>query len=185
MVVFNARAFKSSLAELSDVELRKAASVILSEITDRSVENGDPEASVQQAMQKGFRPDGSPNDPFVIGMHLAIPGILTEGSGKRHTCKLSTVTLPDDSLTMWVWDDQLPTFLTSDSDKIGSQMRSVALHTLIDGIVITRHSMSWDGERHTRNSSRSWTYSSEEGLTLTPDFVPGHLPPPHHERGKS
>lgn len=184
MALFNARAFRDSLADLSDEELRKAGSVILLEIANRSVEAGDPEATMKQALQKGFRLDGSPETPFVCGVHLAIPGVLKESTGQRHLCSLSTITLPDDSATTWVWDDNAPTFIDTDSDKIGTQMRSVALHTLIDGIIITRHEMSWDGERHTRNSSKSWTYTSERGVHSLANFIPGHLPPPQNERSQ-
>lgn len=176
---------KDWMRDQTTEELRSAASKILAEIRSRAAAEADPSVLIADAFENGFDPAGMAKAPFLMGPYIAIPGIVSETGKSRHTCKLGTVTLPDDTGSMWCWNEDALTYVASDQAKIGSVRRSISLHDQIDGLVVAMHSMSWDGERHSRSSTGAWKYDSEEGLVRFRDYQPGHLPPPHGEDSKA
>lgn len=176
---------KEWMRDMTTDDLREAAADILMEIHKRAADEGDPAVLLEQAFDEGFDASGMAKNPFLIGPYIAIPGIVSETGKTRHTCKLATVTLPDDAGASWCWNEEALTYVSSDQAKIGSVRRSIALHSQIDGLIVAVHSMSWDGERHSRSSTGAWEYYSDDGLRRVKNYHPGHLPPPHGDDSKT
>lgn len=117
---------------------------------------------------------------------VAIANFTQAQSGKRHVCANCTVTIGEQS--GWSWSEDLPTFLAgSGATRIGGATRSVALHSAVPGMRITRHFMHHDGERHTRNRDECFVVnqvgedeSGEPVFSIVRDseYVTGRLPLP-------
>lgn len=178
----------NDLNSLSESQLRDIVAKAHSILLQRAVEEEDPDVLVGIAMEKLFTLGGEPKEPyFVTDTIIGIPGMVRDGRGEKHDCVLFTVQLPDGGAPTWLWEDSLPTYIHSDSAKIGGIRRTAALHMAIDDLEIARHDMSWDGERHIRKSSRAWTVQRDpednDKMVLVPvkSYTPTHLPPPQGE----
>lgn len=170
----------AQFADFTDQQLRDFVSSAMSELRMRAVENGDPDAIISEAFQRSFDVSGGIKSPFIIEGYVAIPGHIQDSSGSRHICNLSTVTMPDGGV-FWAWGDECETFVHSDSEQLSGIRRSVALHLIVAGSIIARHTMRWDGERHNRLQSIAWQVTEDERLRPVTSYKPGHLPPPNGE----
>lgn len=176
-----------SFGKLSTDQIRKLVQRGMSELLERAIEDEDPDVLVAQAMQSMFSNSGDPLPPTMIAANIvALAGTVRDTSSGKHACSLYTVQMPNDEPPMWSWDSTT-TKIHNDHEKVGQIRRSVSIHVTVDDMVIARHDMMWDGNRHIRNVSRAWRVESvvdteTDNVTsiLTPEknYTPTHLPPP-------
>ncbi|HZL81068.1 MAG TPA: hypothetical protein VFC06_03905 [Demequina sp.] len=174
-------------------DLRALLSQTRREISKRQLDEGnqDPELLAQAALQSLFT-ETSVGAPKVVA-----PGVLALGGqvqehapgSTRHKCQLFTV-LPDGegSTEMWAWDDSIETFMYSETAKVATRRRSVALHAVTEGAIVVRHSMTHDGFRHNRTAVAAWRVSSvdDDGnarIEQLSGWVPSTLPLSHDTSG--
>ena len=157
-------------------ELVALAGVCLDLAQSKAVEQSDPSECVRAVYATGF--DGTtPRDPFLVGDYLALTGYVRALGKTRHRCQLCTVRSP--ALTdMWAWDDDAPSLVTSELSRMDDDKLSVSLHMPVEGMVVVRHTMTWDGTRHHRTSATAWRYT-DGLLAADPSLLVGALPPPH------
>lgn len=144
------------MADLSDIQIDRLISILYGERHRRAMRDNDLSALAQDAIVKGFTSVGDPLIPQIIGDGglLAVTNIVKDTSKVKHKCHLYTVRPHMGSTEeWWVWDESCPSYLYSDMYKEGAIRRSVAIHTLHEGMVLIQHSMTHDGMRHERKGS--------------------------------
>lgn len=179
-----------SFRKLNTNQIRKLVHQGMQELLQRAIADEDPDILIAQAMQFMFDNSGSPLPPKMLSNNiLSLSGTVRDTSAGKHICTLYTIQLPDDGPPAWSWEPT-GTLIHNDHEKVGQIRRSVSIHSTIDDMVVARHDMTWNGERHVRNASRAWRLSTidvsetgESKSVLIPEanYTPTHLPPPHGE----
>lgn len=172
------------LSEFDDDQLRHIASAIRIEQKQRSIAEEEPDTLGMDYLERlGPKEPGAPE---AVGKGLiALGGLIKyNSSGTRHTCNLFSVYIPGMD-AFWAWEDG-GTLAFSHSTKVGDVRQSVAVHTALSDMILIRHTMKHDGERHTRITERAWEcYWGEDGnepLSIIParNYVAQTLPVPNH-----
>jgi hypothetical protein len=124
-----------------------------------------------------------PTAPVALNNNMvAVSGLVKyNSSGTRHTCTLYTVVAPGID-PFWAWEDA-GTLMWSESPRVADIKQSVAVHAAVDGMRFTKHSMKWDGERHTRLGEESFDCKWDDNGKLRivrAENAPRGLPIPNH-----
>lgn len=180
-----------SIAALSDGEISLALTALYAEKLRRSVASGDPDTLIKTALNDLFDSSGSKGPAIVSQGIVAVPGYIKDTSAEKHECRLFTIRMPDQEQETWVWEDDSPTYIHAETEKIAKVRRSIALHQAVDGMVIIQHSMRWDGTRHNRTGTKAWGVETKvnkktgeivsETLSVLSNWTPSRLPPPPGE----
>lgn len=178
------------IEDLSDGDLSVLVHALNQERIQRLVSSHDPETLANMAMEQGFDSIGNPIPPRVMVPGIvALTSVVKDMSAGKHRCTHFTVKMSQDSAEeFWSWDDASDTLIYSETGKVDTIRRSVALHALPDGAVILMHVMKHDGFRHERTKVQSWdvhmgydTDSDEPQMWLTASSARiTKLPPPNN-----
>lgn len=169
-------------------QIDAAISELLTERMQRAVSEADPDTLIEVAMQEMFLANGNPRPPQVVAPGIvALAGSVRDVSSTKHLCRLFTVKVPADS-EHWMWDEEAPTFIHSDSAKVGRNRWSVSLHQAIEGMVLIQHAREKVDDRHASQSMSAWTveqqYDIDTGevgdttIKVMSEWTPTRLPPP-------
>lgn len=180
---------REQIKKMTDRDLSRTISMLLSERSERALSNADPETLAQKAMESGFTIMGDPIMPQDMGHGIvAITSMVKDTSAVKHRCHLYTLKESLDAVDeYWVWEDDSPSYLYSETSRVDKVRRTVSLHALADDAVIIQHSMVWDGERHDRKSVTGYTIhhiTNQEGeiisteVEMMPNIVAKKLPVP-------
>lgn len=178
-----------TIESMSDLQLDQVEQAIRDVRFDRAVENSDPETLAMAALQKGFSKSGDPLPPQDMGKGvIALTCVVKDLSSVKHRCHLYTIRPdPANNEEFWVWDEEAPSWLYSETSKAGTVRRTVALHVLSEGTLIIMHSMVWDGEKHERKRVEAYEVVHsvdddgviiETQLQAVPNAVTRRLPAP-------
>lgn len=142
------------IRDLPDRDIGFLISELIQERVSRAAGAYDPETLAIKALEKGYTITGDPVAPQDMGGGIiAITNVVRDTSSVKHRCHLHTLKMgPEEKEEWWVWDENCPTYLYSETSKVDAIRRTVALHALTNGMVLSRHSMVHDGERHERKS---------------------------------
>lgn len=145
------------LSNLSDGTLNKLLELGHQEQRQRLMDSLDEDYLLDLALKRGFDGAGNPLDPFEVAPGIvALTATVKDTSSTRHSCTHYTVR-PDASQPEEYWSfEDSPTLIKSDTNKVDKVRVSVSLHAIPSGGAVLRHTMTHDGERHTRKGSRAW-----------------------------
>jgi len=185
---------RKDVSGMTDAEINKAISLLQDERTSRALDNADPEILAHQAMESGFTMTGDPVVPRDMGNGIvAIMSMVKDTSQTKHRCHLYTIKESlEDVQEYWVWEEQSPSYLYSETAKVDKIRRTVSLHSLADDAVIIQHSMVWDGSRHDRKSVVGYQIHhvcdddgeiTETEISKLSNIVVKKLPPPSFQDG--
>lgn len=155
-------------------------------VNAQSREVGDLHALATDAMQGLFTGSGV-DGPMSVGHGLMAIGGVIKGRDelmRAHDCQLFTLFDPETEGEHWVWDEACQTHTYSTTSLVSRTRYSVAIHAATPGMILVRHRMRSDGQRHTRSSVTAWEVAgvnSDGSVRLLdrPTWVPSSLPPPH------
>ena len=169
------------IKKLSDGQIGSLMVSLREEISSRAFGSGDPEVMGSEFLRESA--GLVPEMPVALNNNIVAVGGLIKynSSATRHTCTLYTIVAPGIE-PFWAWEDE-GTLLWSESPRVGDIKQSVALHAAVDGMRFTRHTMKWDGERHTRLSEESFdcVWSEDGKLRIVRAAnAPRGLPIPNH-----
>ena len=126
-------------ASKSDADLSAMMRLIIDEQQKRALEGSEPDALIEQGFKQGFKPNGLPHDPWIVGGILICPGAVNDRSANSHDCGFVAF------YEHWCWEH--PDVLLDDVRYIDGpkrRQRSVSLIPVFEGLefdlVISRSS---------------------------------------------
>lgn len=142
----------ASIESMSDLQLDQVQQAVRDARFNRAVEESDPGTLAMAALQSGFSKSGEPMQPQDMGRGIiAMTCVVKDLSSAKHRCSLYTIRPdPQEPEEYWVWDEEEPSYLYSETAKAGNIRKTVSLHVLTEGALVIMHNMVWDGERHER-----------------------------------
>lgn len=158
-----------TIQELQDMLVRSTA-----ELKERAIAEEDPEQLIQEVLRvTNVARTATATSPMLITPNvLALTGIVRDVGKSRHRCSLYTVKIPDVVESWWSWDEEAPTFIHSESTKVGGIRYTVSLHTAVSDMRVTMHTRSFSGGMHEGKSAK--TYGLEmDGDSMTIRGIPG------------
>ena len=153
-------------AALTDMELAELLLQLRAEQQDRAIKACDPEALIELGFREGFRSDGLPRDPWIVGGILVCPGARLDKSATSHDCGFARVN------DKWVWeaDGKIEDVVRNTMNR-RAQMRSVTLVAIDDTTVVDLVYATCRTGVHKLKSARSFSVSASE-LVLDSERTP-------------
>jgi hypothetical protein len=118
-------------AELSDAALVELGAAIRDEVTRRARANGDQDAILAAAFERGFARDGLGVLPWIEAPFVICPGGLVAKNRANHRCQFVSV---DDR---WVWESG--DLIREDKRSTGAAdegFRAIALLPVVEGMAL-------------------------------------------------
>jgi hypothetical protein len=154
------------VAAISDADLSEIAAAVAAEQQARAVAAADPDALVELGFAEGFRADGLPRDPWVVGGVVICAGARNDRSATGHDCGFVTVG------DRWVWEcDERVVDVIRRVPGPKSRMRSVTLLAGFDGLALDLVVSRARSGVHQLRSVRSFELR-DGGLTLVGTRTP-------------
>lgn len=117
------------LGAMSDGQLSALAEQVRVEQQARAVAAADPAALCELGFAEGFKSNGLPTDPWLVGGMLVIPGARVDKSATSHECGFANL---DDQ---WVWEcEDLIEHTVRHLPGPRPQMRTVSVVAAYDGL---------------------------------------------------
>lgn len=153
-------------SSLSDREISDLIATLKAVQFERAVEACDTDALVELGFKEGFKADGLPRVPFLVGGILVCPGARIDKSATSHDCGFVRI---DDA---WVWESELKIAdVVRNTAQRRVQMRSVSLVAVCEGTVVDLIYATARTGQHRLREARSYVVSSGE-LSLTQTRTP-------------
>lgn len=139
-------------------QIDRLMDTLIRERVARMVKNNDPQYLITRALNEGFNSAGDPLAPIgTPGGFVVITSSVKDQSASKRRSLLHTIRLSeDDPDEWWSWDESAPTFVDTETVKVGNYRKTASVHMLNTHSLIIRHDIMWKNDERDRKSVRGY-----------------------------